>query len=488
MEMLPVLFNALALLSVLGRTGARTSSPNTTPSGPGPSTSDLRGQMITVSYSYSIGFTMYTDAIFPSPSPTIYPSPSTSPSSSPSSSSAYSPYPSPPSSSPSPTTSPSSSSAYSSPYTSPSTSPYSSSPSPTTYPSHSSTSPSPSPTTYPSPSPSSSPSPSPSPTTYPSHSPSSSPSPTTYPSPSPSSSPSPTTYPSPSPSSSPSPSPSPSPTTSPSPSPSPSPTTYPSHSPSPSSPYSFPSTSPSPSSPYFSPSSTPYPSHSPSTSPSPSSPYTTPSPSLSALTVCLRYMAEEGKDLTLFSLTQGNYWNLLLERNSGMDFLSIHSSSQSFRSYRLMWSIAGPRPWTSLCVTWEKNTGVAQVWRGGTVSVRKRVFGQVTNGPPVLKVYKFEGQVTDVEVWDRILSPRWIMSYMSGWQSYWSYTPGNVLTWSKAIYSTNGEVLLERNTYNSDHQPIRGQRQLPRPMRRKKMRKCEWKKRARAEQIARTRP
>lgn len=190
--------------------------------------------------------------------------------------------------------------------------------------------------------------------------------------------------------------------------------------------------------------------------------------------------------MTLFSLTQGNYWNLLLERNSGMDYLSIHSSSQSFRSYRLLWSITEPRPWTSLCVTWEKNTGVAQVWRGRTVSIRKRVFGQVTNGPPVLKVYKFEGQVTDVEVWDSVLSPSWIMSYMSGWQSYWSYAPGNVLTWSKAIYSTNGEVLLERNTYNSDHQPIRGQH--PRPMRKKKMRKCEWKKRARAEQIARTRP
>ncbi|XP_070990775.1 uncharacterized protein [Oncorhynchus clarkii lewisi] len=477
MDMISVLFNALALLSVLGRTGARTSSPNTTPSGPGPSTSDLRGQMFTVSYSYSIGFTMYTDAIFPSPSTSTY--------SSPSSSSAYSPYPSPSSSSPSPTTSPSStpssSSAYSSPYPSPSTSLSSSSVYSSSYPSPPSTSPSSS-SAYSSPYPSPSTSPyssSPSPSTSPS------PSPTTYPSPSPSSSPSPSTTPYPSRSPSPS-----SPYSSPSTSPSPSTSHSPSTSRSPSSPYSSPSTFPSPSS---SPSSTPYPSHSPSTSSSPSSPYTsypytTPSPSLSALTVCLRYMAEEGKDLTLFSLTQGNYWNLLLERNSGMDYLSIHSSSQSFRSYRLLWSITEPRPWTSLCVTWEKNTGVAQVWRGRTVSIRKRVFGQVTNGPPVLKVYKFEGQVTDVEVWDSVLSPSWIMSYMSGWQSYWSYAPGNVLTWSKAIYSTNGEVLLERNTYNSDHQPIRGQRQHPRPMRKKKMRKCEWKKRARAEQIARTRP
>uniref|UniRef100_A0A8C7KEQ3 Mucin-12-like n=1 Tax=Oncorhynchus kisutch TaxID=8019 RepID=A0A8C7KEQ3_ONCKI len=469
MDMISVLFNALALLSVLGRTGARTSSPNTTPSGPGPSTSDLRGQMFTVSYSYSIGFTMYTDAIFPSPSPTIYPSPSTSTSSSPSSSSANSPYPSPSSSFPSATTSPSSSpsssSAYSSPYPSPSTSLSSSSVYSSSYPSPPSTSPSSS-SAY------SSPYPSPSTSPY-SSSPSPSPSPTTYPSPSPSSSPSPST------------------------------TTYPSRTPSPSSPYSSPSTSPSPStsrspsspssspstfpSPSSSPSSTPYPSHSPSTSSSPSSPYTsypytTPSPSLSALTVCLRYMAEEGKDLTLFSLTQGNYWNLLLERNSGMDYLSIHSSSQSFRSYRLLWSIIEPRPWTSLCVTWEKNTGLAQVWRGRTVSIRKRVFGQVTNGPPVLKVFNFEGQVTDVEVWDRVLSPSWILAYMSGWQSYWSYTPGNVLTWSKAIYSTNGEVLLERNTYNSDHQPISGHDQRPRPIKRKTKRKFEWRKSENADQ------
>uniref|UniRef100_A0A673WBI7 Jeltraxin-like n=1 Tax=Salmo trutta TaxID=8032 RepID=A0A673WBI7_SALTR len=214
--------------------------------------------------------------------------------------------------------------------------------------------------------------------------------------------------------------------------------------------------------------------------PTTSYPYPTSSPSLSALTVCLRYMAEERKDLTLFSLTQGYYWNLLLKRYYGIDRLSIESS-QDFSSYKLFGAVREPRPWTSLCVTWEKKTGMAQVWRGGTVSVKKRVFGQVTNGPPVLKVYMFEGQVTDVEVWDRVLSPSWIMSYMSGW-TYWSYTPGNVLTWSKAIYSTNGEILLEENTYNSDHQPIRGHDQRPGPMKRKTKRKLEWRKSENAEQ------
>ncbi|XP_052377308.1 jeltraxin-like [Oncorhynchus keta] len=231
------------------------------------------------------------------------------------------------------------------------------------------------------------------------------------------------------------------------------------------------------------------PSRSPYSSPSPSStsyPYTSPSPSPSSspLTVCLRYMAEEGEDLTFFSLTQGNNWNLLLKRYYwGMDHLSI-DSSQDFSSYKLFRAVREAHPWTSLCVTWEKKTGMAQVWRGGTVSVRKRVFGQVTNGPPVLKVFKFEGQVTDVEVWDRVLSPSWILAYMSGWQSYWSYTPGNVLTWSKAIYSTNGEVLLERNTYNSDHQPISGHDQRPGPIKRKTKtkRKFEWRKSENAEQ------
>ncbi|XP_020321329.1 jeltraxin-like [Oncorhynchus kisutch] len=222
-----------------------------------------------------------------------------------------------------------------------------------------------------------------------------------------------------------------------------------------------------------------------STSPSSTSyPYTSPSPSPSPspLTVCLRYMAEEGEDLTFFSLTQGNNWNLLLKRYYwGMDHLSI-DSSQDFSSYKLFRAVREAHPWTSLCVTWEKKTGMAQVWRGGTVSVRKRVFGQVTNGPPVLKVFNFEGQVTDVEVWDRVLSPSWILAYMSGWQSYWSYTPGNVLTWSKAIYSTNGEVLLERNTYNSDHQPISGHDQRPRPIKRKTKRKFEWRKSENADQ------
>ncbi|XP_071219615.1 jeltraxin-like [Salvelinus alpinus] len=229
-------------------------------------------------------------------------------------------------------------------------------------------------------------------------------------------------------------------------------------------------------SPYSSPSPTAYPTSSPS-SPYTSYPYTTPSPSLSALTVCLRYMAEEGKDLTLFSLTQGNYWNLLLERNSGMDRLSTHSTSQYFRSYRLLSKYITDiehRPWTNLCVTWEAETGVAQVWRGGTVSIRKRVLGQMNSAPPVLHIYQFEGQVTDVEVWDRVLSSSVILDYMSGWYynpTFYHYTPGNLLTWSKAIYSTTGDVLLEGNAYNSDHQPIRGQHQPPGPMRGKRKRK-----------------
>ena len=73
--------------------------------------------------------------------------------------------------------------------------------------------------------------------------------------------------------------------------------------------------------------------------------------------MCLRYMAEERN--ALFSLTQGYYWNLLLYRYDGKDRHSIDPSSQSFST------TPGPA-----CV------------RGGTISVRKRVFNQVRGDVP----------------------------------------------------------------------------------------------------------
>ncbi|KAL0965278.1 hypothetical protein UPYG_G00279190 [Umbra pygmaea] len=145
-----------------------------------------------------------------------------------------------------------------------------------------------------------------------------------------------------------------------------------------------------------------------------------------------------------------------------------------FYSYTPVSSVKGIRPWTSLCVTWERMTGVAQVWRGGSVSIRKRLIGQVVAGPPVLSMYSFEGQVTDVEVWDHVLSQTTIMDYMSGYV----YNSGNLLTWSNAIYSTTGNVLLERNAYVSDNQPISGWHSPPLPMKRK----CKWRKREMAKE------
>ncbi|XP_019908560.1 jeltraxin-like isoform X1 [Esox lucius] len=186
-------------------------------------------------------------------------------------------------------------------------------------------------------------------------------------------------------------------------------------------------------------------------SPSPpttSYPYFTtssPPPYLSALSVCLRYMVELEDDFTIFSLTQGSSWNLMLQSNSRVDRLSIQPSLKLFSSYKQLYSNGGRPPWTGLCVTWEKKTSVAQLWRDGKVSIRKRLFGWEITGPPVLNIYRLEGQVTDVEVWNRVLSRDEIRDYMSGY--YYNVNPGNVLSWSKATYSINKKIILEKINY-----------------------------------------
>ncbi|NP_001291003.1 jeltraxin-like precursor [Esox lucius] len=185
-----------------------------------------------------------------------------------------------------------------------------------------------------------------------------------------------------------------------------------------------------------------------SSPPTTSYPYVTtssPPPYLSALSVCLRYMVELEDDFTIFSLTQGSSWNLMLQSYSRVDRLSIQPSLKLFSSYKQLYSNGGRPPWTGLCVTWEKKTSVAQLWRDGKVSIRKRLFGWEITGPPVLNIYRLEGQVTDVEVWNRVLSRDEIRDYMSGY--YYNVNPGNVLSWSKAAYSINKKIILEKINY-----------------------------------------
>lgn len=64
---------------------------------------------------------------------------------------------------------------------------------------------------------------------------------------------------------------------------------------------------------------------------------------------------------------------------------------------------------------------------------------QKFSGNTVMTISQFEGQLTDIHVWDKILPLSSLRAYMSGWD----YPSGNLLSWRNMTYSSEGYVVLE---------------------------------------------
>ncbi|KAJ8338090.1 hypothetical protein SKAU_G00370560 [Synaphobranchus kaupii] len=159
--------------------------------------------------------------------------------------------------------------------------------------------------------------------------------------------------------------------------------------------------------------------------------------SLSSFTVCLRHISERFDSQSFFSLgnSLGNQYSSLNQISGQLGFkLTVGRVSDSFVSFFLSLKIVFT-PWTGLCSTWTSSSGMAQVWVKGQASVRKGMWrNQVFTGQPILAIYGFVGQVTDVHVWDYILSPSAIASFSSGKV----LQEGTVLSWRRAQYNTGG--------------------------------------------------
>ncbi|XP_067085290.1 serum amyloid P-component-like [Osmerus mordax] len=111
--------------------------------------------------------------------------------------------------------------------------------------------------------------------------------------------------------------------------------------------------------------------------------------------------------------------------------------------------------WNSVCATWDSGTGLVQVWLNGRPSVRKALHaGGSISGTPFLVLgqdqdshggsfdaqQSFTGQLTDVHMWDYVLSPCEVQTYTQAG----AFRPGNVLDWGAMEYTRHGYVVLER--------------------------------------------
>ncbi|XP_070696510.1 uncharacterized protein [Pempheris klunzingeri] len=225
--------------------------------------------------------------------------------------------------------------------------------------------------------------------------------------------------------------------------------------------------------PYFSPasSSSPYStSYYTTTRPYPTTTYphwTTP-PVTRGVSVCVRFLTDYQRMNypTIFTLSPSSTSSLKL----GISFPGPFVLGLNRYSYYDLyikpnirfWSNIEPEIWTRVCLTVDSVKRVAQVFNGSNMSIRRRMpFQYVWSGDPVIEFSGFDGQVTDVQVWDYPLNYKEIFNYMTNG----IYAPyrGSILTWSSISYSDGGNVLLEDVYEGRARQPISSRRRGRQP-------------------------
>ncbi|XP_069025708.1 uncharacterized protein [Embiotoca jacksoni] len=187
-------------------------------------------------------------------------------------------------------------------------------------------------------------------------------------------------------------------------------------------------------------------------------PYRTTAPPTRGVSVCLRYITDflETSSPTIFTLSPSKT-PLSLQ----VSYLSSYTLTfNNYNSLRLkpnirMWSYPGQDIWTSVCLTVDTRKQVAQVFSGSNMSIRKLMpYRYVWAGEHVMTFPGFDGQVTDVQVWDYPLRYKEVQRFL--YRGYFRNS-GSVLTWSNINYSLGRLGLLE-DTYELQGKQLIGQK------------------------------
>ncbi|GAA6227080.1 C-reactive protein-like [Lates japonicus] len=172
----------------------------------------------------------------------------------------------------------------------------------------------------------------------------------------------------------------------------------------------------------------------------------------SAVTVCHRSFTDLKRDHALFSLATPSNQNEFLifwsEKNKEIQ-PHIRQGKIEFGGWDYK-----PNTWHSICTTWDSVSGLVQLWFDGQPSTRRFISsGSNITGSPVIVLgqeqdslgggfdikQSFIGMMTDVHMWDYVLSSCEIHNYVDEL----NFTPGNVLNWRALGFRTTGKVLVE---------------------------------------------
>lgn len=179
---------------------------------------------------------------------------------------------------------------------------------------------------------------------------------------------------------------------------------------------------------------------------------TTSRQNLEAVTVCLRSFTDLTRGHSIFSLATPSADNgFLIYKDGAIDKISAWVMNEvgfEGQDYKL-------NKWQSVCSTWDSTSGLLQLWINGKPSSRKFAHSSNISGPFIIVLgqeqdshgggfdinQSFVGMMTDVYMWDYVLTPCQIQSY----SQHLGAPPGNILNWNSIEFQTIGRVLIEDN-------------------------------------------
>ncbi|XP_059180835.1 C-reactive protein [Centropristis striata] len=171
---------------------------------------------------------------------------------------------------------------------------------------------------------------------------------------------------------------------------------------------------------------------------------------LRAFTLCMRVATElpEERQIILFAYRTADYDELNVWREKDGRVSFYMSGDGTFFHLPPITTFR-----TSLCLTWESRTGLAAFWVEGkrsTYQVYKpghtiRPHGTVLLGQDPDKhlggleaVQSFVGEITDLNMWDFVLS----RSMIQAWHYGHKVPKGNIFDWGTIEYELNGNVIV----------------------------------------------
>ncbi|KAM9759267.1 uncharacterized protein ACNS7B_005979 [Menidia menidia] len=172
-------------------------------------------------------------------------------------------------------------------------------------------------------------------------------------------------------------------------------------------------------------------------------PWTT-APPTRGVSVCLRYITDGlASSSALFNLSPSRGNPLSFGRSTPFSYyVTDNIYNKVYLQPNIRWMDFRGSMWTSVCLIVDTARGVVQLYKDSSMSIRKLLpYRYLWSGEPRIDFRGFDGQLTDVQVWDYPLSYKEIFYFMSDGRYGWYR--GSVLTWSNIIYSVSGRTLLE---------------------------------------------